>query len=168
MTRATYVQNASAVLFRTSAYGLAGGADESLRICGDWKLWSSLMLTGEVAYVAETLNYFRIHEASVRNKFRLWRGGIVEWLQVARWVLDQAPPPDDLLNDIRAYHANLWVPALLSMEVPWNVKGEIFRRARAIDPHPIRSAVGPALATVRRKIERHWRELRSAVDQARA
>jgi glycosyltransferase involved in cell wall biosynthesis len=167
MSRATYVQNASAVLFRKSAYERAGGADESLRICGDWKLWSSLMLTGEVAYVAETLNYFRIHEGSARNRFRLWRGGIVEWLQVARWVLDQAPPSDDFLNDIYAYHANVWVPALLSMEVPWRAKSEILRRARAIDPHPIRSAARPALATVQRKILRHWRELRSAVASPR-
>ena len=168
MARATYVQNASAVLFRKSAYERAGGADESLRICGDWKLWSSLMLAGEVAYVAETLNYFRMHEASVRNRFRLWHSGIVEWLKVARWVLDKAPPSDDFLADVYAYHANVWVPALLSMEVPWSVKGEIFRRARAIDPHPIRSAGRPALATVQRKIQRHWRELRSMISAARA
>jgi glycosyltransferase involved in cell wall biosynthesis len=167
MTRATYVQNASAALFRRSAYERAGGADESLRICGDWKLWSSLMLMGEVAYVAEPLNYFRIHEASVRNRFGLWRGGIVEWLRVARWVLDKAPPSDDFLDHVYAYHANLWVPALLSVEVPWNIKGEIFRRARAIDPHPIRSAARPALATIQRKIQRHWREVRSAVASPR-
>jgi glycosyltransferase involved in cell wall biosynthesis len=167
MTRATYVQNASAVLFRKSAYKRAGGADESLRICGDWKLWSSLMLMGEVAYVAEPLNYFRIHKASALNKFRLWQGGIVEWLQVARWVLDQAAPSDDFLGNVYAYHANLWVPALLSMEVPWRAKGEILRRARAIDPHPIRSAARPALATVRRKIQRHLRELRLMVTPSR-
>ena len=125
------------------------------------------MLAGEVAYVAETLNYFRIHEGSVRNRFRLWQGGIVEWLRVARWVLDQAPPSDDFLSNIYAYHANVWVPAILSMEVSWRVKGEIFRRARAIDPHPIRSAARPALATVQRKIQRHWRELRSMISPAR-
>jgi len=168
MVRACYVQNASAVLFRKAAYERAGGADESLRICGDWKLWCSLMLTGEMAYVAEPLNYFRTHNASVRSRFSLWKGGIVEWLSVVRWILDHAPPSDDeFLKTIRARHADLWVPALLSMEVPWRGKGEILRSARAIDPHPIRTAARPALATIQRKIQRHWRELRSTVGPAR-
>jgi glycosyltransferase involved in cell wall biosynthesis len=167
MARACYVQNASAVVFRKAAYDLTGGADESLRICGDWKLWCSLMLNGEMAYVAEPLNYFRTHNATARSRFGLWRAGIVEWLTVVRWILDQAPPDEESLRAIRAHHADLWVPALLSMEVPWSIKGEIFRRARAIDPHPIRAAGGPALETLRLKFGRTWRELRSIVNPAR-
>ena len=167
MVRATYVPNASAVVFRRAIYEKVGGADESLRICGDWKLWSSLMLAGELAYVAEPLNYFRTHNAAARNKFGLWKAGIVEWLHVVRWVLDHVPASEDFLKEICAYHAHLWVPALMSMEVSWRAKGEIFRHARAIDPHPIRSAARPALTAIQCKILRHWRELRSFVAQAR-
>ena len=60
------IPNASAVLFRREAYERAGGADEKLRLCGDWKLWMAMALRGKIAYVAEALNYFRFHEASVR------------------------------------------------------------------------------------------------------
>ena len=35
-----------------------GGADESLRLCGDWKLWAAMALTGKVVYLAEPLNSF--------------------------------------------------------------------------------------------------------------
>ena len=168
MVRSCYVQNASAVLFRRDAYEQAGGADESLRICGDWKMWCSLLLKGEMAYVAEPLNYFRMHSASARSRFGLWRAGIVEWLTVVRWILDQAPPADEAaLRAIRARHAHLWVPALLSMEVSWRTKGEILRRARAIDPHPIRAAAHPALETLRRKFRRTWLQLRSKVNRAK-
>ena len=169
MVRACYVQNASAVLFRRDAYEQAGGADESLRICGDWKMWCSLLLRGGMAYVAEPLNYFRMHGASARSRFGLWRAGIVEWLTVVRWILDQAPPEDEKsLKAIRAHHAGLWVPALLSIEVPWRAKAEIFRRARAIDPHPIRAAGRPALETLRLKFRRTSRDLRSKISPARS
>jgi glycosyltransferase involved in cell wall biosynthesis len=167
MVRACEVQNASAVLFRKVTYEQTGGADETLRICGDWKVWSSLMLIGDVAYVAEPLNYFRSHSATVRNRFGLQSAGIVEWLSVVRWILDRTVPPDDVLKNMFAYHAGLWVPAVLSMRIPWRAKGEILRRARAIDPHPIRTATRPALAAVGRKFLRHWRELRSKVASAR-
>src|SRR3984957_3853134 len=167
MAHSNYVQNASAVLFRKSAYELAGQADESLRICGDWKLWCSMLLMGEVCYLAEPLNYYRTHNASARSRFSLWKAGVVEWLSVVRWILDHAPPSDEkFLKAIRARHADLWVPALLSMEVPWRTKGEILQHARAIDPHPLRSALRPAQATVQAKIRRHWRELRSMVSPA--
>src|SRR5215469_11117237 len=58
---ATPVPNASAVLFRKRAYEEVGGADETLRLCGDYKLWASLTLRGKIAYSAEPLNYYRAH-----------------------------------------------------------------------------------------------------------
>src|SRR5579863_2438585 len=35
------VPNSSAVLFRKDVYERVGGADEALRLCGDWKLWAA-------------------------------------------------------------------------------------------------------------------------------
>jgi glycosyltransferase involved in cell wall biosynthesis len=60
------IPNASAVLFRRDSFERVGGADERLRLCGDWKLWSAMALTGLVAYDKEPLNYFRFHDLSVR------------------------------------------------------------------------------------------------------
>lgn len=145
MVFACVVQNASAVLFRKSAYEEAGGADEGLRICGDWKLWCSLLLAGKMAYVAEPLNFFRFHDGAARNQFGLWRAGIVEWLAVVRWILERVEVSEPRLGLVRRYHADHWARAILRMGVPWNAKREILRRAKAIDPHSIRSGFRAAL-----------------------
>jgi len=167
MVHSDTVQNASAVLFRRAAYEQVGGADESLRVCGDWKLWASMMLTGDVSYVAEPLNYFRFHGGSVRHKTDVTKRDVAEWLQAVRWILDRVTPSDDVLEKVYTHQANRWVPVLLSPRIPLKVKLDTLRCARAIDPHLVRSAVRPALATIQRKIQRHWRELRSTVGPAR-
>jgi hypothetical protein len=35
------ISNASVVVFRRDSYDEVGGADETLRACGDWKLWAA-------------------------------------------------------------------------------------------------------------------------------
>ena len=62
------IPNASAVVFRRDAYDAVGGVDESMRLCGDWKLWCALLAKGDVAYRAEPLNQFRRHEATARRR----------------------------------------------------------------------------------------------------
>ena len=53
LVRGCVIQNASAVLFRKTAYERVGGADEKSGLCGDWKLWASLVLLVAFGYVAE-------------------------------------------------------------------------------------------------------------------
>jgi glycosyltransferase involved in cell wall biosynthesis len=166
MVHSNVVQNASAVLFRRAAYEEAGGADGSMRLCGDWILWASMMLMGDMGYVAEPLNYFRFHGGSVRQTTDLTRRDVAEWLRAVRWILDRVTPPDDVLEKVYEHQAHRWVPVLLSPRVPLRVKLDTLRYARAVDPHPLRSAMRPALATAQAKIRRHWRELRSMVSPA--
>jgi glycosyltransferase involved in cell wall biosynthesis len=162
------VPNASAVLLRKHIYELVGGADESLRLCGDWKLWIAMALAGKVAYLREPLSYFRFHEGSVRSKTEPARADVLEHLQVIRWFLDRMKLPEASLEEICEAKAALWVPALMSLHVPLALKWAILQHAWALDPHPIRSAVRPGGATIRRKFSRHWRELRSMVTPARS
>jgi glycosyltransferase involved in cell wall biosynthesis len=146
------VPNASAVVFRKTIYERAGGADESLRLCGDWKLWVSMAIKGRIAYVAEPLNYYRFHGASVRN----WSKDVGVWTtegsQVGQWIRHEIEFP-----------AGFWVPAVMSLHISIQAKREMLRRAWAMDPHPIRNAVRPALRAIRLKFMRHWRELLSEV-----
>jgi glycosyltransferase involved in cell wall biosynthesis len=140
------VPNASAVIFRKSVYERVGGSDASLKLCGDWKLWASMALTGKVAYTAEPLNYYRFHDTSVRNRSK----GAGVWASEGALVCDW----------IRAriqFDASFWVPSLLSMRVPLRMKREILRQAWRRDPHPLLNAIGPALSTVRLKFLRLWR-----------
>ncbi len=154
--RATTVPNASAVVFRRALYERVGGADESLRLCGDWKLWAAMALTGKVAYLAEPLNYFRTHGASVRSRTGRMNVDVMEYFDVIRWVLTQVTPPNDVLEKLGEPVANMWVPAVMSAHVPWRVKRAILQSVRQIDPHPVRNAIRPAWRTVRRKFLRHW------------
>lgn len=62
------IPNASAVVFRKSAYLAVGGADVEIKNCADWLLWLKLLLDYNIAYVPLSLNYFRYHENSVIAK----------------------------------------------------------------------------------------------------
>src|SRR5579864_109876 len=70
--RSCVVPNASAVVFRKASYERVGGADESFRMCGDWKVWAAMALEGKVAFVTEPLNYFRLNGSGVVRQS--WRG----------------------------------------------------------------------------------------------
>ena len=148
------VPNASAVLFRKAVYGRVGGADERLRMCGDWKLWAAMALTGKIAYLSEPLNYFRTHDASVRSQSRQDALDVSEYLRVIRWILEQVTPTDVVLKRLCQMQSGFWVPALMSARVPTSLKMSILKNVWAIDPHPIRRAVRPAIQTFRRKLLR--------------
>jgi glycosyltransferase involved in cell wall biosynthesis len=154
------VPNASAVVFRKAAYEKVGGADENFRLCGDWKLWASMAFTGEIAFVAEPLNFFRSHGATVRNRTGTARTDVIENLQIARWIIDYADLSGDRVEQVREERAKHWVPAVMSLSVGHPLKREIMEWVRAIDPHPLRSALRPALRTAGMKFMRHWRAWR--------
>ncbi len=160
--RSPVVCNASAAVFRKSAYQAVGGADENLRRCGDWKMWAAMALVGKVAYVNQRLNYFRHHVTSVTHQASLDGIDVVEKLQVIRWILERADPPPSDLRKSHEQAAYQWVPAIMSLHVPLARKRIILRDVRSMDPHAIRNALRPALATIRRKLSRHWHPRRPA------
>jgi len=158
------IPNASAVLFRKAVYELVGGADERLRLCGDWKLWAAMALTGKVAYLGEPLNYFRFHDQSVRDTSGLILHAL-ESLQVSQWIMRQVAPSDTAHEKMHVRHAKLWVPALMSAHVPLGMKWQILREVRAIDPRPLYHAIRPALVTFRLKAARHLPFLRAGIGE---
>jgi glycosyltransferase involved in cell wall biosynthesis len=156
---ANLVRNASSAVFRKDAYEAAGGADENLRFCGDWKLWAGLALQGKMAYTSEPLNYYRLHAGSVWGT-RSGAPEIQELLHVARWVMQQVAPVDAAREAACKKLSFGWVMVLMSLRVPLDQKRAMWRDVRAIDPHPLRRVLRPALKTISMKIRRHWRELR--------
>lgn len=165
--RTNPVPNASAVLFPRSLYEQVGGADETHRICGDWKLWAAMSLHGKIRYVGQPLNYFRFHTASVRKETERNRLAIAEYLRVVRWLMKSVSPASDLLETLCKEESQRWIPALMSLDVPFERKLTILRNVIHIDPHPLRRAIRPALTHVRLKLQRHWRELTSSMRPAR-
>ena len=159
MIRTNIVLNASSALFRKSAYESAGGADETMRLMSDWKLWAALMLQGRVAFFAQPLNFYRFHGNTMRKSVDFLETIIPEYFAVARWIQDRVTSPPEVLKKAYRDRAEQWVPILMSSHVPQALKQDILRSVREIDPHPVRHAVRPALRTIQRKFARHWNEL---------
>jgi glycosyltransferase involved in cell wall biosynthesis len=154
------VPNASAVVFRKAVYMHVGGADENLRMCGDWKLWAAMAFEGEVAYLSEPLNYYRAHDESVRSKSKLRGVDAAEALRVIRWILERVTPTEAVWENIRALTSTYWPWAVINMHVPLHVRLDILRDARAIDPHAMRKLIRPALVAVRLKLAKELRLVR--------
>lgn len=62
------IPNASGILFRKEAYLKVGKADPSMRLNGDWHLYAKILLQYDLAFKAQNLNYFRVHQATQRSK----------------------------------------------------------------------------------------------------
>src|ERR1035438_7391344 len=105
LVRWNTVPNASAVVFRKAVYQRVGGADESLSVCGDWKLWAAMALTGKVSYLAEPLNYNRFHDASVRSITNRSGVDFAESFRVRWWILDLVTHSVFDMNDPQAKHS---------------------------------------------------------------
>ena len=164
-SRDTLVPNSSAVVFRRSAYEGVGGADEGLRICGDWKLWAAMALTGKVAYVSEPLNYYRTHDATVRNAIWGKRPSLTlryaeERLEVARWILDRVTPNEATLQEAYRQHCNHVVPLIISPRVPFKSKRALIKLIMQFDPPGARGMQWTALRTLPGAI---WGTVRSYV-----
>ena len=157
------VFNASSVLFRKSVYDKAGGADESLRFCGDWKLWAALALRGRIAHLGEPLNCYRVHDANATERSK--REGLAgaEYLRVIRWLLGHVTPTETARGKLRETLAWCWSPAVTTRRVPLNRRWSILRDAIAIDPHTLRRVIPVGLGALRRKLLREWHSIRSGV-----
>jgi glycosyltransferase involved in cell wall biosynthesis len=132
--RYNIVPNASAVVLRRAIYEQVGGADESYRLNGDWKLWSTMALTGKVAYLSEPLNYFRYHDESVRGRDKLLDVAAVESLRVVRWLLQKLSIPFSERAEIRKYHSLLWTTTITAKGLPTRRKWAILQNAIFTDP----------------------------------
>ena len=126
------VFNASSVLLRKSIYEQVGGADESLRFCGDWKLWVAMALKGQVGHIKEPLNYYRVHDASVTANSNQAGLAAVEYLSVIRWVLGRVTPTEYARQRLPG-EVRYWSSALTNWDVPLQRKWSILRDAIAID-----------------------------------
>jgi glycosyltransferase involved in cell wall biosynthesis len=148
------VANASAVVFRKATYELVGGADESFRMCGDWKLWASMALTGKVVYLQEPLNFFRFHDRSVRGS-DLAEGLLAqESLRVVRWLLTQVSVSIPVRDRLYVRLGNVWILPFLSRRVGFKMKWSILKNAAAIDPHAIRRLIRQIWVILKNKFSR--------------
>lgn len=136
------IQNASAVVFRKAIYSQTGGADERLRQAGDWKAWASMALTGgTISYLADPLNYRRIHSGSVtetnlsnpQNAIRAF-----ERPHVISWIFTNVKVAPEVVAKVRSDNAHLWLGAVLDSRIPVKTRRAVLRNALRFDPHALR------------------------------
>ena len=150
------VPNASAALFRKAVFEAVGGADESFRMCADWKLWISMALKGKVAFLSEPLNYYRCHNECVRGRDSHAAVNAEECLHVARWVLQEVTPPDSVRRKMRRHIARNWTRPMFRKEVPLAIRWAILRRAMTIDPYALWRLVQLAFRAIIQDPVRVW------------
>jgi glycosyltransferase involved in cell wall biosynthesis len=68
------IPNASAVVFRNFP-GIEYLVDDTMRLCADWLFWIRLLARGNIAFVAQNLNYWRLNSSNARTS----KPGVVEW-----------------------------------------------------------------------------------------
>jgi glycosyltransferase involved in cell wall biosynthesis len=161
--RGNTAPNASSVLFRKEVYEQVGGADESLVFCGDWKVWASMALTGgRVAYVAEPLTYYRLHDMTVTDKSERLGIDAIEYLRVVRWLLERVTPTKDTKKKVCEDVFQIWYPRVLTNRIPLRRRWEILKSARAVDEQALQRLVRPGLTALRMMFSRRYRSLRSS------
>jgi glycosyltransferase involved in cell wall biosynthesis len=155
------ILSASSVLFRKDVYQRVGGADERLVLCGDWKTWASMALTGgRIAYFGEPLNYYRFHQRSVTVTTQRLGIDVAESLQVIRWILQRVAPTETTRTRLCHDLFPRWHPTVLTNRIPIGRRLAILRDARAIDRKAIRKLIRPALVALRMTLARRYRSLR--------
>ncbi len=103
LLRENTIPNASAVVFKRELYEAAGRVDESLDYgCSDWKFWASLLLRSDIAFVAEPLNFFRVHKNTTRARARVWECSLPGSLEVMKYIVGSMDVPRDALEDLHA------------------------------------------------------------------
>ncbi|KEO72597.1 glycosyltransferase family 2 protein [Anditalea andensis] len=89
MGKLNKIPNASAVLFRKPKY--FPDTIIQMKYAGDWYFWIWLLLSGDISYTPEKLNYFRKHTASSRQLKSIYQeiSRFDENLKVINFALDK-------------------------------------------------------------------------------
>ncbi|GAA4753438.1 glycosyltransferase family 2 protein [Flavisolibacter ginsenosidimutans] len=89
------IPNASAVLFKRTAYYNASPAFESMKMCGDWFLWIELLRQGNIVFCATAHNFFRCHANSTRtHETERWKKRLEEEMLIAQHLISILPATD--------------------------------------------------------------------------
>lgn len=111
------IPNASGVMLRRSLFEQAGRFDQSFRLVSDWMLWAKLLLISDVAYIAEPLNYFRIHRETVRSSTRRSGSHIEEYYQVLAFISQNVELPESVLDRAYTRLMNRWFNSVVRLLV---------------------------------------------------
>jgi glycosyltransferase involved in cell wall biosynthesis len=156
LIRDNTICNASAVLFRRELYDAVGGVDENLKLASDWKFWASLLRFSGLAYVAEPLNYFRTHPASVRSRTSIWLQ-LAESCEVMRYILSGVDMSPQELEKFHTRVVVLFMHALITQRPSVRVFLHTLRLASHLR---LRLSIRNSLSILQQALEATGRRMR--------
>lgn len=110
------IPNMSAALIRRECFDTLGTLSPAYRVCNDWDLFFRIVTRYDIAYVAEPLNRFRQHDATIRSVTK----GRVNYEEIFRLLLGQIRLLDLTFSErcrFRTRVMYLWGTHLFSQ--PW-------------------------------------------------
>lgn len=103
------LSNGSTPLIRREAIEMAGGYDENLRFCEDWKFYTALAGVCHFAVIPECLTGYRLHDESASMNLLPMEKSIEE---VTNWIRRKWPHLPDEIFSMRAYTVNTYLAFL--------------------------------------------------------
>jgi glycosyltransferase involved in cell wall biosynthesis len=134
MVHSNIVPNASAVVMRRSALAAVGPAPETMRIAGDWVFWVRYMMTTQVGFVAEPLNYFRFHRHNVRSSTEQDGTQLLEIAQAIGFVKSQLTPEPMLYRKTIEQMIERWLRGVVYYQMPVVRHRQFLRLMTAVEP----------------------------------
>ncbi len=149
------IPNASAVLVRRELFQRAIRGAETRRLSGDWWTWVRMLLEADIAFVAEPLNYFRVHEYSVRDTTRR-TVSCAEEFSLKAYICSQIPVAQKMRRRAFREQYSKWREIVRDPAFDWNKNWlkTVHRDARKIWPTAtLRMAWGIARAKVEQSLK---------------
>jgi len=128
------IPNASGALLRLGAFRQAGPADASMRLNGDWLHYAKMLTHGDLAFTAQHLNYFRVHDASQREKARATGSVYREIIRINDFIRQSDPEAEVPANEALRKVAGWWMGSLPYQKrsgANWQVNRELYHFFRA-------------------------------------
>ncbi len=155
------IPTASAVLMRRRLFVEAGGFDVTLPQAADYLMWVKLLLTSDVAFVAEPLNYWRWHTASVtyRNmRHAADAQDVEEMYRVLIYLARRLDVPRARYRAACERWAGRWMERVVETRgrIPFWRNRRIYRLAREFDPGVGRRLPRLLLTACLKRLPRPW------------
>lgn len=106
------IPNASAALIRRSAMQEVGGANQEMRLNGDWHLYAKILSRYDLAFCARHLNYFRVHEITQRARARSRPETYRELIATNRYLKEAVPEAAANADEGLLQISNWWMDNL--------------------------------------------------------
>ncbi|BBC24288.1 glycosyltransferase family 2 protein [Pseudanabaena sp. ABRG5-3] len=146
------IPNSSGVLMRRKIFIESGKFDVQMPFSADWMLYAKILMNSDIAFVAEPLNYHRIHPNVMRknNRDDIF---LEERLQVLYYLFNHLQPPDSFITKIYDPTIGWWLRVIASGKSTFSGNQRIYRILKDINPTLNYRVVKNLIEIVKRKLK---------------